>query len=140
MEHADQGGGRKCTKVLGPFRRDGLNGNGEFLLRPAEKEKLPLVNTFFQTPKCGVSAIYHGLKGKNDQWRLDYIVTRQPHRRLVRTVKVHPVVRIESDNHIVSAAVSQLGRFARIDLSVPRNGLPRWTTVGSSMILPYATS
>ena len=39
-------------------------------------------------------------------------MTRQPHRRLVRTVKVHPVVRTESDHHIVSASVRLLGRFA----------------------------
>ena len=62
----DQGGGGQCSKVLGPFRRDTLNDNGERLLMLAEEEELSLVNTFFQTPRGGVSATYHGPKGKND--------------------------------------------------------------------------
>ena len=94
------------------------------LLRLAEEEELSLVNTFFQTPKGGVSATNHGPKGKNDQWGLDYIVTRLPHRHLVQTVKVHPVVRIESDYHIVSASVLLLGRFTPNRPVYPKKRIP----------------
>ena len=74
--------------MLGPFGRDALNDNGERLLTLAEEEELSLVNMFFQSPQ-GASATYDGPKGKNDQWTLYYIVTRQP------------VVRTESGHHIV---------------------------------------
>ena len=53
--------------MLGPFGRDALNVNGERLRRLVEEEELSPVNTFFQTPKGGVSATYHGPKGKNGQ-------------------------------------------------------------------------
>ena len=42
-----KGEGGKCSKVLGPFGRDVLNGYGERLLRLAEQEELSLFNTFF---------------------------------------------------------------------------------------------
>ena len=49
-----QGGGETDSKVLGAYGRDVLNENGKLLFRFADN-KLALLNTFFSTPKRGVS-------------------------------------------------------------------------------------
>ena len=41
--------------MLGAYGRDKLNENGKLLLGFAEDNKLALLNTFFCTPKSGVS-------------------------------------------------------------------------------------
>ena len=78
--------GSKDSKILGAYSRDTLNDNGELLLSFANNHDLALVNTFFSTPKGGVSHKYNG-RGKK---RIDYILTRQRDRRFVRNVTVHP--------------------------------------------------
>ena len=79
--------------------------NGKLLLRFAEDNKLALLNTFFCTPKSGVSYTFQSA-GKG-QARLDYILTKQADRRLVRCVKVRspPLESAESDHNLVYATV-----------------------------------
>ena len=78
--------GSKDSKILGAYGRDTLNDNGELLLSFANNHDLALVNTFFSTPKGGVSHTFNG-RGKK---RIDYILTRQRDRKFVRNVTVHP--------------------------------------------------
>ena len=47
--------GIKDRKILGAYSRDTLNDNRELLLSFANNHGLALVNTFFSTPKGGVS-------------------------------------------------------------------------------------
>ena len=103
--------GSKDYKVLGAYDRDTLNDNGELLLSFANNHDLAIVNTFFSTPKGGVS---HTLNGRGKK-RIDYILTRQRDRKLVRSVTVHPQpsFRSISDHNMVSAPVKLLGHFAR---------------------------
>ena len=103
--------GGKHSKILGAYGRDTLKDNGELLLSFANKHDLALVNTFFSTPKGGVSHAFNG-QGKK---RIDYILTRQRDRKLVRSVTVHPQPSFLpiSDHDIVSAPVKLLGHFAR---------------------------
>ena len=78
--------GSKDNKILGVYGRDTLNDNGGLLISFANNHDLALVNTFFSTPKGGVSHTFNG-RGKK---RIDYILTRQRDRRFVRNVTVHP--------------------------------------------------
>ena len=102
--------GSKDSKILGTYGRDTLNDNGELLLSFANNHDLVLVNTFFSTPKGGVSHTFNG-RGKK---RNDYILTRQRDRKFVWNVTVHPQPSFLpiSDHNIVSAPVKLLGRFA----------------------------
>ena len=83
---AKGGVGSKDNKVLGAYGRDTFNDNGELLLSFANNHDLAIVDTFFSTPKGGVSHTFNG-RGKK---RIDYILTRQRDRKLVRNVTVHP--------------------------------------------------
>ena len=65
-------------RVLGAYGRDELN--GKRLLTVASDNKLALTNTFFSTPKGGISQTFTGINSGNDQKRIDYILTRQAHR------------------------------------------------------------
>ena len=104
------GAGSKDSKNLGAYGRDTLNDNGELLLSFANNHDLDVVNTFFSTPKGGVSHTFNG-RGKK---RIDYILTRQRDRKLVRNATVHPQPSFLpiSDHNIVSAPVKLLGHFA----------------------------
>ena len=85
----EKGGvGSKDKKILGAYGRDILTDNGELLLSFANN---------------------HDLK------RIDYILTRQRDRKLVRNVTVHPQPSflLILDHNIVSAPVKLLGHFAR---------------------------
>ena len=103
--------GSKDGKILGAYGRDTLNDNGELLLSLANNHDLALVNTFFSTPKGGVSHTFNG-RGKK---RIDYVLTRQRDRKFVRNVTVHhqPSFLSISDHNIVSAPVKLLGHFAQ---------------------------
>ena len=102
--------GSKDSKILGSYDRDTLNDNGELLLSFASNHNLALVNTFFSTPKGGVSHTFSG-RGKK---RIDYILTRQRDRKFVRNVTVHPQPSFLpiSDHDIGSAPVKLLGHFS----------------------------
>ena len=86
--------------------------NGTSLLRFAGDNKLALVNTFFSVPKGCTSRTFNGTRPA-DRKRIDYIITRQQHRKLVRNVTVHLQPYADSDHNIVCARVHLPGRFAR---------------------------
>ena len=109
-----EGGGETDSKVLGAYGRDVLNENGKLLLGFAEDNKLALLNTFFSTPKRGVSYTFQSANRGKGQARLDYILTKKGDRRLVRCVNVRspPLESPESDHNLVYATVRIPGRSA----------------------------
>ena len=110
----EKGGvGSKDDKILDAYGRDTLNDNGELLLSFANNHNLAIVNTFFSTPKGGVSHTYT-FNGRGKK-RIDYILTRQRYLKLVRNVTVHPQPSFLPipDHNIVSAPVKLLGHFPR---------------------------
>ena len=66
-----EGGGEADSKVLGAYGRDKLNENGKLLLGFAEDNKLALLNTFFCTPKSGVSYTFQNANRSKGQTRLN---------------------------------------------------------------------
>ena len=96
----DEGGGQADSKVLGAYGRENLNENGKLLLGFAEDNKLAILNTFFCTPKRGVSYAFQSANRSKGQARLDYILTKQTDRRLIRCVNVRrpPLEAPESDH------------------------------------------
>ena len=106
--------GEEDCKVIGAYGRDTRvsDSNGTSLLRFAGDNKLALVNTFFSVPKGCTSRISNGTRPA-DRKRIDYIITRQSHRKLVRNVTVHLQPRTDSDHNIACARVRLPGRFAR---------------------------
>ena len=103
-------GSEEC-KALGAYGRDTLNDNTERLLSFSTNHGLALLNTFFSTAK---NAISHTFNGRGTKC-IDYIVTRQRDKNLVRDVTVYPQPSFLpiSDHNIVTAHVKLLGRFAR---------------------------
>ena len=101
-------------KVVGAYGRDTRvsDSNGTSLLRFAVDNNLALVNTFFSVPKGCTSRTFNGTRPANRK-RIDYIVTRQPPRKLVQNITVHLQPRADSDHNIVCARVRLPGRFAR---------------------------
>ena len=87
-EKRGEGGGETDIKVLGAYGREKLSENGKLLLDFAEDNKLALLNTFFCTPKSGVSYTCQNANRSKGQARLDYILTKQADRRLIRCVNV----------------------------------------------------
>ena len=102
-----EGGEETDSKVLGAYGRDKLNENGKLLPGFAEDNKLAPLNTFFCTPKSGVSYTFQSANRSKGQERLDYILTKQAGRRLIRCVNVRrpPSEAPESDHNIVYAKV-----------------------------------
>ena len=74
--------------MLGACGRDKLNENGKLLLGFAEDNKLALLNTFFCTPRSGVSCTFQSANRSKGQARLDYILTKQADRRLIRCLNI----------------------------------------------------
>ena len=108
----EKGGvGSKDSKILGAYDRHTLNNNGELLPSFANNHDLAIVNTFFSTPKGGVSHTFNGWGKKTH--RLHPNETSD--RKLVRNVTVHlqSSFLLISDHNIVSAPVKLLGPFAR---------------------------
>ena len=81
-------------------------------LRFAGNNRLALVNTFLSVPKRCTSRTFNGARPV-DRKRIDYTITRQPRRKLVRNVTVHLQPRTDSDHNIVGARFQLSGRFAR---------------------------
>ena len=102
-----EGGGETDSKLLGAYGRDKLNENGKLLLGFAEDNKLAPLNTFFSTPKSGVSYTFQSANRSKGQARLDYILTKQADRRLIRYVNVRrpPLEAPESDHNLVYTKV-----------------------------------
>ena len=107
-------GEEENCKVIGAYGRDtrASDSNGTSLLRFAGDNKLALVNMLFSVPKGCTSRTFNGTRPA-DRKRIDYIITRQSHRKLVRNVTVHLQPRAGSDHNIVCARVRLPGRFAR---------------------------
>ena len=103
----DEGGGEADSKVASACGRDVLNENGKLLLGFAEDKKLALLKTLFCTPKNGVSYTFRSANRSKGQARLDYILTKQADRRLIRCVNVRrpPLKAPESDHNLVYAKV-----------------------------------
>ena len=82
--------GEEDCKVIGAYGRDTRvsDSNGTSLLRFAGDNKLALVNTFFSVPKECTSRTFNGTRSAGRK-RIDYVITRQLHRKLVRNVTVH---------------------------------------------------
>ena len=101
-------------KGIGAYGRDTRvsDSNGTSLLWFVSGNKLALVNTFFSVPKGCMSRTFNGTRPA-DRKRIDYIITRQPHRKLVRNVTVHLQSRGDSNHNIVCARVRLPGRLAR---------------------------
>ena len=99
-------------KVIGAYGRDTRVSdiNRTSLLRFAGDNKLALVNTFFSVPKGCTSRTFNGTRPA-DRNRMDYIIMRQLHRKLVQNVIVHWQPRADSDYDIVCARVRLPGRF-----------------------------
>ena len=106
--------GEEDCKVIGTYGRDTRvsDSNGTSLLRFAGDNKLALVNTFFSVPKRCTSRTFNGTRPA-DRKRIDYIITRQTHRKLVRNVTVHLQPHADSDHNIVCSRIRIPGRFAR---------------------------
>ena len=110
-----EGEGETDSKVLGAYGRDKLNENGKLLLGFAEDNKLALLNTFFWTPKSGVSYTFQSANRSKRQARLDYFLTKQAYdRRLIRCVNVHrpPLEAPESEHSLVYTKVRITRRSA----------------------------
>ena len=108
----EKGGVRiKDYKIFRDYGRDTLNDNEELLPSFANHHNLATVNTFFSTPKSGTSHTFNG----RGETRIDYILTRQRDRKLVRNVTVHPQPSFLpiSDHNVVSAPVKLLSHFDR---------------------------
>ena len=100
-----EGGGEADSKVLGAYGRDKLKENGKLPLGFAEDNKLALLNTFFCIPKSGISYTFQSANRSKGQARLDYILTKQADRRLIRCVNVRrpPLEAPETDHNFVYA-------------------------------------
>ena len=99
-------GEEKGCKVIGAYGRDTQvsDSNGTSLLRFAGDNKLALVNTLFSVPKGCTSRTFNGTRPV-DRKRIDYIITRQSHRKLLRNVTVQFQPHADSD-HISCAPES----------------------------------
>ena len=102
------------SKALGAYRRDELNDNGERLLTHATDNKLALLNTYYATSARGISYTSESPNRGKDRYRLDYILTRQVDRRLVRnvTVRTPPRENAESHHNLVMTKIRLLGCIA----------------------------
>ena len=104
------------SKVLGAYGRDELNDNGERLMIHATDNKLDLLNTYYATPARGISYTFQSPNRGKAQYRLDYILTRQVVRRLVRegTVRSPLSGNAESVHNLVIGTIRLVGRTAPI--------------------------
>ena len=128
--------------MLGAYGRDVLNENGKLLLDFAKEDnKLALLNTFFRTPKSGVSYTFQSANRSKGQEQLDYILTKKADPRLIRCENVHrlPLETPESDQNLVYAKVrnprrSQRNRSKRDSTKVPpKTADLRWLMVDPNL-------
>ena len=79
-----EGGGEVGSKVLDAYGRYVLNENSKLLLGFAEDNKLALMSILFCAPKNGGSYTFQRANRSKRQERLDYTLTNQTDRRLIR--------------------------------------------------------
>ena len=116
-------GKEKDCKVIGAYGRDTRvsYSNGTSLLRFAGDNRLALINTLFSVPKGCTSRTFNGTRPA-DRKRIDYIITRQPHRKLARNVPFHLEPRADSDHNIVCARVHSPADSLVIENNEPPQG------------------
>ena len=107
-------GREENEKVLGAYGQDLLNKNGNLLLGFAEDNKLVILKTFC-TPKSGGSYTFQSTNCSKELARLDFILTKQADRRVVRGVNVRrPALEASVSHHnLVYAEVGILLRSAQ---------------------------
>ena len=86
------------SKMLGAYDQDVLNKNGKLLPGFTEDNKLALLNTFFRTPKSGVSSTFQSASRSKGQARFDYILTKQVDRRLINCINPSEPSRVFTDH------------------------------------------
>ena len=98
--------GEEDCKVIGAYGRDTRvsDSNGTSLLRFAGDNKLALINTFFSVSKGCTFRTFNGTRSV-ERKHIDYIITRQSHRKLVRNVTIHLQPYADSHHTIVCARV-----------------------------------
>ena len=108
-----RGVGWTDSKVLGAYGRDELNDNGRRLLIHAPDDKLALLSTYFAIPARGISYTLQSPNRGKAQYGLDYILTRQVYRRLVRnvTARTPPRENAESAHNLVIENIRIVGRI-----------------------------
>ena len=109
--------GEGCVddKVLIAYGRDTLNEQRTASAGILSKTTTcALVNKFFRAPKLRISCPFQCLSRGRGLYRLDFILTRKPHRPLVRNVTVRrpALVKPESDQALGTADIRLLGRFS----------------------------
>ena len=109
------GGGEADSKVLGAYGRGKLNEHYKLLLGFAEDNKLARLYNLFCTPKSFVSCTSQSANRNKGQAHLDYVLTKQADRRLIRCVNVRrPSLEApESDHNLVYAKVRIPHKSAR---------------------------
>ena len=109
-----RGVGWTNSNVLGAYGRDELNDNGERVLIHATDNKLALLNTYSATPARGTSYTFQSPNRGKAPYGLDYILTGQVDRPLVRNVTVRTPhgENAESDHNLVTGNIRFLGRIA----------------------------
>ena len=105
--------GETDSKVLGAYGRDKLNENGKLLLGFAEDNKLALLNTFFCTPKSGVSYTFQRANRSKGQARSGLCSEKAvgpPTHPLRVHVRRPPLEALESAHNLVYRKVRILRR------------------------------
>ena len=107
-------GKEDCKVIIGVYGRDTRlsDSNGISLLRFAGDNKLALVNMFVSVPKVCTFRTFNGTRTA-DRKRIDYIITRQSHHKLVRNVTVHLQPHTDSDHNIHGVRQSSTPREIR---------------------------
>ena len=126
-------GGEADSKLLGAYGRDKLNKNSKLLLGFAEDNKLAFLNTFFYTPKNGMSYTLQSANRSKGQARWDYILTKQADRRIISCVDVRrPPLRHQNWVAIsyTRKSVSHSGPYQTEGRETVPTKLRSWTTFG----------
>ena len=102
------------SEVMGAYGRDKLNDNGDRLLTHATDNKLALLNTYYAPSARGISYTFQSPNRGKARYKIDYMLTRQGDKRLVRnfTVRTPQGEKVESDHNLVSGNIRRLGRIA----------------------------
>ena len=128
-----EGGGEANSKVLGAYGPRHAQRKRQTTLGFAEDNKLALLNTFFCTPKSALSFTFQSTNRSNEQARLDYILTKQADRRLIRCVNVRrpPLEAPESDHNICTRkSASHAGPHQTGGRGTVTRKLRSWPTLG----------
>ena len=101
-----EGGGEEGSKVLGACGGDAQR-KRQTTAGFRRRQQARSSQHFFCTPKSGVSYTFQSANHKKGQARLDYILTKQAERPLIRCVYVRrpPLEAPESDHNLVYAKV-----------------------------------